>query len=208
MISEADTCRKYVLPKLYEALWTDEQISEQKTFTDGRIVVSGRSAKHSTPKRLDYLLRYKRDYPLAIIEAKAAYKQPGDGLQQAIDYAQILDVPFAYSTNGHGIVEFDFLTGQERELTAFPGPLSLWNRLRTHKGLSPEVQDKLLTPYHLGDRIPRYYQTIAINRAVESILTSKPRLLLTLATGTGKTETAFQITWKRKVKLDGPGSYF
>jgi type I restriction enzyme, R subunit len=196
MISEADTCRKYLLPKLYDAGWTDEQISEQKAFTDGRIVVSGRSAKRTTQKRLDYLLKYKRDYPLAIIEAKAAYKQPGDGLQQAVDYAQVLDVPFAYSTNGHGIIEYDFLTGQETVLSAFPSPRDLWNRLRAHKGLSPEVEDKLLTPYHLGDRIPRYYQTIAINRAVEGILLGKPRLLLTLATGTGKTETAFQITWK------------
>ncbi len=120
MITEADTCRKYVLPKLYAAGWNDDQISEQKSFTDGRIIVVGVKGRRRPCKRADYLLRYARDFMLAVVEAKAAYKLPGDGLQQAKDYAAVLGVKFAYSTNGHGIVEFDFTTGEERHLDGFP----------------------------------------------------------------------------------------
>jgi type I restriction enzyme R subunit len=101
MITEADTCRKYVLPNLYEAGWSDDQISEQKTFTDGKIVVLGDKAQRRKTKRADYILRISRNFPIAVIEAKAAYKNPGDGLQQAKEYAKILGLKFAYSTNGH-----------------------------------------------------------------------------------------------------------
>ncbi|MGX9687687.1 EcoAI/FtnUII family type I restriction enzme subunit R [Deinococcus wulumuqiensis] len=196
MPTEADTCRQYVLPKLYAAGWTDEQIKEQRTFTDGRILVQGRNAKRAVKKRVDYLLYTRRDYPIAVVEAKAEYLSPAQGLQQAIDYAVVLDLPFAYSTNGTGIVEHDMLTGQERDLEEFPSASELTNRYRAHRGLPPEVEDKLLIPYHLDDRIPRYYQTIAIQRASEAILKGQKRILLTLATGTGKTEIAFQIAWK------------
>ena len=196
MPTEADTCRQYVLPKLYAAGWTDEQIKEQRTFTDGRILVQGRNAKRGIPKRVDYLLYTRRDYPIAVVEAKAENFSPHQGLQQAIEYAVALDLPFAYSTNGKGIVEHDLLTGQERELEAFPARAELVGRYRAYRGLPPEVEDKLLTPYHLGDRIPRYYQTIAIQRGSEAILKGQKRILLTLATGTGKTEIAFQIAWK------------
>ncbi|NJK45956.1 MAG: DEAD/DEAH box helicase family protein [Pleurocapsa sp. SU_196_0] len=196
MATEADTCRKYVVPKLYEAGWTDEQISEQVTYTQGRIRVAGGKAKRAAPRRVDYLLRYQRDLPLAVVEAKAEYLAPSEGLQQAMQYGQALDVPFVYATNGHGIVEHDFLTGQQRDLETFPTPLELWNRVRLHKGLGEAVEDKLLTPYNLQDRVPRYYQSIAINRASEAILRGTPRVLLTLATGTGKTAIAFQIAWR------------
>ncbi|CAM4393986.1 EcoAI/FtnUII family type I restriction enzme subunit R [Deinococcus marmoris] len=196
MITEADTCRQYILPKLQAAGWTDDLIREQKTFTDGRILVQGRNAKRGKQKRVDYLLYSRLHFPIAVVEAKAAYLAPGQGLQQAIDYAVVLDLPFAYSTNGHGIVEHDLLTGQGRELDAFPTRAELVNRLHAHRGLSPEAEDRLLIPYHLGDRIPRYYQTIAIQRASEAILKGQKRVLLTLATGTGKTEIAFQIAWK------------
>src|SRR5881296_702179 len=108
-LTEADTCRRYVLPKLYAVGWTDDQISEQKSFTDGRIVVSGNKVKRRPQKRADYLLRYRRDFPIAVVEAKPAYKLASDGLQQAKDYAEILGLKFAYATNGHGIVEFDYL---------------------------------------------------------------------------------------------------
>src|SRR5437588_11203150 len=111
-LTEADTCRRYVLPKLYAAGWTDEQISEQKSFTDGRIVVAGNKVKRRPQKRLDYLLRFRRDFPTAVVEAKTIYANPGDGLQQAKEYALILGLKFAYATNGHGIVEHDFLTGR------------------------------------------------------------------------------------------------
>jgi type I restriction enzyme R subunit len=195
--SEADTCRKYVLPKLYAAGWTDDQISEQKTFTDGRIVVAGNKVTRRPQKRSDYLLRYTRDFTLAVVEAKAAHKNAADGLQKAKEYAEILGLKFAYATNGHGIVEHDFLTGRDNELDAFPSPVELWNRLRKQDGISDEVAARLLTPYYpLSGKSPRYYQDIAITRAVQAILQGQRRVLLTLATGTGKTIVAFQICWK------------
>lgn len=196
MSNEADTCRKYVLPALYTAGWTDEQIGEQKTFTDGRIVVNGRQASRGKPKRADYLLRYRRDYMLAVVEAKASYKTAADGIQQAKEYAEILGLLFAYATNGQTIIEFDATTGLEQEVTTFPSPKALWQRYRVYQGLDEELEDKLLVPYHSGDKTPRYYQQIAINRAVEAILKGRHRVLLTLATGTGKTIIAFQIAWK------------
>jgi len=196
-LTEADTCRKYVLPKLYAAGWTDDQISEQRSFTDGRIVVAGRKVLRRGQKRADYLLRYRPDFTIAVVEAKAAYRRAADGLQQAMEYAEILGLQFAYATNGRGIVEHDFLTGEEGELEGFPSPEELWSRLRTAEGISREVGKRLLTPgYHLAGKTPRYYQEIAINRAVQAILQGKRRVLLTLATGTGKTVIAFQVSWK------------
>jgi type I restriction enzyme R subunit len=196
-INEADTCRKYVEPKLYAAGWTEEQISEQKSFTDGRIVIAGPRPIRRPQKRADYLLRYRRDFPLAVVEAKAAYRSPSDGLQQAKEYAQMLGLKFAYATNGHGIIEHDFLTGREKELGGFPGPEDLWARLRGAEAITDEVAGPLLSPYcHVSGKPPRYYQEIAINRAVQSVLQGRKRVLLTLATGTGKTFIAFQICWK------------
>jgi type I restriction enzyme R subunit len=200
MINEADTCRKYVLPKLIAAGWDNDprSFTEQKTFTDGRIVLVGEKVRRRPQKRADYLLRYTRDFVIAVVEAKAAYKSPNDGLQQAKDYAEVLGLKFAYATNGHGIVEFDFLTGKELELESFPTPDNLWQRLRTGENLKDDTAaERLLTPYnHLSGKSPRYYQDIAINRTVQSILQGKRRILLTMATGTGKTVVAFQICWK------------
>lgn len=200
MITEADTCRKYVLPKLVQSGWDNEphSFTEQKTFTDGRIVVFGNRTKRVDQRRADYLLRYRRDFTIAVVEAKAAYKKPDDGLGQAKDYAEMLGLKFAYSTNGHSIVEFDYLKGTEKELSAFPSPDELWNRLRNSEGLEDESKSQqLLTPYNLqGGKTPRYYQETAINRTVQAILQGKKRILLTMATGTGKTSTAFQICWK------------
>lgn len=185
------------MPKLYAAAWTDEQINEQRTFTDGRIVIAGKRPLRRPQKRSDYLLRYRRDFPIAVVEAKAAYKNPGDGMQQAKEYAQILGLKFAYSTNGHGIVEHDFLTGKESDRPDFPTPDQLWQRQRTAEGITDETTSRLLAPYyHLSGKSPRYYQEIAINRTVQAILQGKKRVLLTLATGTGKTVVAFQICWK------------
>ena len=196
MSTEADTCRVYVVPKLREAGWADTQIWEQRTFTDGRIMVVGGVPRRGKPRRADYLLAYQPDYPLAVVEAKAAYRYSGDGMQQAKEYAKILGLLFAYSTNGQSIVEYDFHTGFERELTSFPGPRELWTRYRTAKGLGDELEDKLLVANHSSDKVPRYYQQISINHAVEAILSGKKRVLLTLATGTGKTVIAFQIAWR------------
>jgi len=196
-LNEADTCRTYVLPKLYSAGWEDTQISEQKSFTDGRIVIAGSRPIRRPQKRADYILRYRRDFPIAVVEAKAVYRTPGDGLQQAKEYAQILGLKFAYATNGSSVIEHDFLTGLETELEDFPKPSELWGRLRAAEGITEEVGERLLTPYyHLSGKSPRYYQEIAINVAVQAILQGKKRVLLTLATGTGKTVVAFQICWK------------
>src|SRR5512136_2375434 len=124
MITEADTCRKYVLPKLTQAGWDNDphSFTEQKTFTDGRIVVTGQKIKRQKQKREDYLLRYTRDFMIAVIESKEA--------------------------NGHGIIEFDYLSGQEREISSFPTPDDLWARLRSSQNLGEELSSLLLTPYY------------------------------------------------------------
>ncbi|MDO9579539.1 MAG: DEAD/DEAH box helicase family protein [Bacteroidales bacterium] len=198
MITEADTCRKYVLPKLYKSGWTDDQINEQKTFTDGRIIISGEKTYRRIPKRADYILRYNRDFMLAVVEAKPAYKKPADGLQQSKDYALILGVQFAYSTNGHIIIEHSFITGLDTEIENFPSPQELWQRVRINEGITEDNTAKTITsPYFFfQDKRPRYYQEISINRTVQAILQGKKKILLNLATGTGKTDIAFQICWK------------
>jgi type I restriction enzyme, R subunit len=200
LIGEADTCRRYVEPKLDDAGWNElpHSYTEQVTFTDGRIVVTGTKVRRRPGKRADYLLRLTRDFPIAVVEAKAAYKLPADGLQQAKDYAQILDLRFAYATNGHGIVEFDFTTGLERALDAFPSPDELWSRYRGASALDEDTKaERVLSPaFHELGKTPRYYQQIAINRTVQAILAGRKRVLLTMATGTGKTLVAFQICWK------------
>jgi len=198
-LTEADTCRKYVLPKLMEAGWDNEphSFTEQRTFTDGRIIVVGNKIRRGKQKRADYLLRYTKDFPIAVIEAKASYKTAGAGLQQAKEYAEILGLKFAYSTNGKETIEFDFTTGIEQEVSNLPSPSQLWSRLTTKENLSTEQADKILTGFfNLPGRPPRYYQEIAINRAVQAIVQGKKRILITMATGTGKTLVAFQICWK------------
>ncbi len=199
MSNEADTCRRFVVPNLQAAGWEDEphRVNEQVTFTDGRIVVAGRRGLRRPGKRADYILRYRPDMPIAVVEAKASYRTAGDGLQQAKEYAEILGLKFAYATNGREIIEFDYLTGREREVAAFASPDELWSRLAESQSITPDVAERLLTPYyHLTGKTPRYYQEIAINRAVQAVLQGKRRILITMATGTGKTLVAFQICWK------------
>ncbi|MBI3466129.1 MAG: DEAD/DEAH box helicase family protein, partial [Planctomycetes bacterium] len=199
MPNEADTCRRYVVPRLQAAGWENEphRINEQVTFTDGRIIVAGRRGRRRPGKRADYMLRYRPDLAIGVVEAKPTYSTPADGLQQAKDYAEILGLKFAYGTNGHGIVEFDYTTGLEREIETFPTPAELWARLTASESLDAQAADRLLTPaYHLSGKSPRYYQEIAINRVVQAIAQGDSRVLLTMATGTGKTVVAFQICWK------------
>ena len=201
IMNEADTCRKYVVPLLQEAGWETApfSIAEQRCFTNpkGRIRVIGGKIIRGKPKRSDYLLRYRPDFPIAVVEAKADYKKPGDGLSQAKEYAEILDLKFAYSTNGKGIVEFDYTTGIERHLDSFPTAEELWTRLNGEKPLPKPALERILSPfYHDAERPPRYYQQIAINRAVDAIMRGKNRILITMATGTGKTVVAFQICYK------------
>ena len=199
-MTEADTCRKFVVPLLQKAAWDNDphSIAEQRYFTAGRIVSHGPTARRRPGKRADYLLRYTRDLPLAVVEAKADYKHPADGLQQAKDYATILGIPFAYATNGTTIIEFDFTTGHERQLTDFPTPQDLWARYRDkHHLTDPTAVERYLAPFNLTTgKIPHYYQRIAIDRVIQAILAGKRRILVTMATGTGKTVVAFQICWK------------
>lgn len=196
--SEADTCRKYVLPKLKDdSGWTDEQIMEQRPFTDGKIIVIGRVGRRKKKKVADYLLRYSQNFLIAVVEAKRKYKSAAEGMQQAKDYAQILRLKFAYASNGKEILEFDFITGLETKIEKFPTPTELWNRLNSVEPVKTEVQETFLKPFVAtpGKDI-RYYQQIAINKATQAVLEGKPRGLLTMATGTGKTTVAFQIIHK------------
>lgn len=187
-------------PRLTSAGWDDEphSFTEQQSFTDGRIVVAGEKPRRKSRKRADYLLRYTRDFKIAVVEAKAKYKSPGDGLQQAKEYAEMLGLKFAYATNGEGIIEFDFSTGMERFLDSFPSPQELWSRYcQANKIDDEQIKKRLLTPnYHTPGKAPRYYQEIAINRSIQAVLQGRKRSLLTMATGTGKTFVAFQICWK------------
>ena len=202
---EKDTCRDYVLPRLKAAGWGDEQIVEQYPITAGRVVTVGTKHRRAVPLRADYVLEYEPGVPIAVVEAKREYAIPGQGMQQAKDYARRLDVPFAYSTNGKGLVEDDRDTGHETaNLPRFPSPDELWTRFLARKGIAePAVAAGLLLPFNRDLRNPdgsvkepRYYQRTAINRSVEAILKGDKRLLLTLATGTGKTFVSMQIVWK------------
>ena len=200
-MNEADTCRKYIVPKLQTAGWDDAPylLAEQRTFTNpkGRIRIVGGKIVRGEPKRADYLLGYRHDFPIAVVEAKANYKTPAVGLSQAKEYAEILGLKFAYATNGVGIVEFDFTTGIEKNIESFPTPEELWNRLNGKDPLPDPAKERLLAPCHRDpDRMPRYYQQIAINRAVEAVMRGRDRILITMATGTGKTVVAFQTCYK------------
>src|SRR5207253_6302593 len=189
-MNEADTCRTLVRPKLEAADWDGNKhfYSEQTPFTDGRIIVPGGKPRRLKKKFSDFLLRYTRDITLGVVEAKSDRKPAGTGLQQAKDYAAILGLKFAYATNGRDILEYDFFTAQEREIQGFPTPDELWLRYQQGQGLSGPVADARLVPdFHNPKKVPRYYQRIAIDGAIENILKGKRRCLLTLATGTGKT---------------------
>ncbi|WP_243288751.1 EcoAI/FtnUII family type I restriction enzme subunit R [Geothrix terrae] len=199
MPTEADTCRKHVVPLLQAAGWDSEphSIAEQRSITDGRIVPVGKGFIRRPPKRVDYLLRFRRDFPIAVVEAKAEYKSASDGLQQAKDYAEMLGLKFAYATNGPDIIEFDYFTGLETHLTSYPTPDELWRRYQQGIGLADGTAERILEPgNHSVGKGERYYQQIAINRTVEAVIKSQSRMLLTMATGTGKTAVAFQICWK------------
>ena len=204
-LTEADIRSKFITPALVAGgkwhLMT--QIREEVYFTKGRVTVRGKTVKRGQGKKVDYLLFYKPGIPIAVIEAKDNTHSLGDGMQQALDYAEILDVPFAYSSNGDGFLEHD-RTGAaapvEREipLDRFPSPAELWQRFRAAKGYTP-AQEAVATQDYYDDgsgKSPRYYQLIAINRTIDAIARGENRILLVMATGTGKTYTAFQIIWR------------
>lgn len=198
-LSEEDIKNRYITPALNRAGWDNENIRMEKNlnFTDGRILVQGRVHSRGKRKRADYVLYAANNLPIAIVEAKDNNQPVSGGLQQGIKYAQILDLPFAYSSNGDGFREHDFTTGRERdlELDEFPRPEELTRRYWESRNLTPEQRRIVDEPYYfnIGTHAPRYYQRIAINRTVEAVAKGRKRLLLVMATGTGKTYTAFQI---------------
>ncbi|MBK6974189.1 MAG: DEAD/DEAH box helicase family protein [Sterolibacteriaceae bacterium] len=199
VITEADTCREFVTPRLVEAGWgtAPHAIGEQRTFTNGRIIVAGGKVRRGKQKRADYLLYHRRDYPLAVVEAKEIGLPAVTGVQQAREYAEILGLKFAYATNGHRIIEIDYTTGTEREVDRYATPDELFARLSAATHLPQDAAAHVLEPFNLiSGKVPRYYQQIAINRVIEAILLGQKRILATLATGTGKTCVAFQICWK------------
>ena len=205
-MTEEDIRSQFIDPALRRAGWDDHaQIRREYYFTDGRVIVNGHKTERGKRKRADYLLYYKRNIPLAIVEAKDANHCVGAGMQQSLEYAEILDLPFAYSTNGRGFLEHDLKTGVEREIPMdqFPSPDELWRRFTSAEGLTPEQEMIVTEPYYFkqGEKTPRYYQRIAINRTVAAIAQGQKRVLLVMATGTGKTYTAFQIIhrlWKSR----------
>jgi len=199
VITEADTCREFVTPRLVEAGWSaaPHAIGEQRTFTNGRIIVAGGNVRRGKQKRADYLLYHRRDYPLAVVEAKEVGLPAETGVQQAREYAEILGLKFAYATNGHRIIEIDYTTGTEREVDRYATPDELFARLSAATHLPQDAAAQVLEPFNLtSGKVPRYYQQIAIDRVIEAILLGQKRILATLATGTGKTCVAFQICWK------------
>lgn len=198
VITEADTCREFVIPQLMQAGWgvAPYAIGEQRTFTSGRITVVGEKVRRGKQRRADYLLYYRRDYPLAVVEAKPIGFPVKTGVQQAREYAEMLGLKFAYATNGHRIIEVDYITGKEREVDRYATPEELFARLTAAAQLPPASVNHLLEPFNLvAGKVPRYYQQVAIHRVVESILAGQKRILATLATGTGKTCVAFQVCW-------------
>ncbi|MCS4298360.1 MULTISPECIES: EcoAI/FtnUII family type I restriction enzme subunit R [Acinetobacter] len=203
-LSERDICSKFINPALEQAGWTAHQIREEVTFTNGQIMVRGKLHTRGERKRADYVLYYKKNIPLAIIEAKDNNHSIGAGMQQALAYADCLQVPFIFSSNGDGFLFHD-QTGlfgeveQELGLDEFPSPEYLWKLYEQHKGLTtPESKQIVEYPYYDdgSGRSPRYYQVNAINKTIEAIARRQNRILLVMATGTGKTYTAFQIIWR------------
>jgi len=199
VMTEADTSREFITPKLVEAGWSSapHAIGEQRSFTNGRIIVAGGKVRRGKQKRADYLLYYRRDYPLAVVEAKGIGLPAETGVQQARDYAEILGLKFAYATNGPRIIEIDYIAGTEREVDRYATPDELFARLTAAAQWPKTSARHLLEPFNLvSGKVPRYYQQIAIHRVIEAILLGQKRILATLATGTGKTCVAFQICWK------------
>ncbi len=205
-LTEADIRTKFITPAIAGEGGTKwdvmTQIREEQYITRGRVIVRGKTVSRGEAKKVDYVLSYKPNLPIAVVEAKDNTHSVGAGMQQALEYAEILDVPFAYSCNGDAFLEHDrtgaSIVERELPLDKFPGPEELWARFSRAKGLTPN-QQAIATQdyYHDGTpKAPRYYQIVAINRTVEAIAKGEKRILLVMATGTGKTYTAFQIIWR------------
>lgn len=211
-LSERDICTKFITPAIIKAGWdSQKQLLEEVSFTDGKIYVRGRLSARGARKRADYILYFKPNIPVAIIEAKDNNYSVRSGIQQALDYAQILDIPCVFSSNGNGFLFHDRTTTDsnieiELSMDEFPSPQQLWEKYKKYKGIeTPETERIASQDYYFdgSGRRPRYYQQIAINRTIEAIANQQNRILLVMATGTGKTYAAFQIAyrlWKAGVK--------
>ena len=203
-LSERDICTKYITPAVERAGWdVMTRVREEFPLTDGQILVRGKRVKRGALKRADYVLFHQGHLPLAVIEAKVNTKSLGSGMQQALEYGEMLDVPFVFSSNGDGFL-FRDNTGQsgqleqELSLDQFPSPTDLWQRYKVWRGVTSSVEEVITQDYYVdgSGKEPRYYQRKAINRVVEAVAKGDKRLLLVMATGTGKTYTAFQIIWR------------
>lgn len=203
-LSERDICTKFITPALEKANWDiATQIREEFPLTKGRVIVRGQMHTRAQPKRADYALFHKPGQPIAVIEAKDNNHSLGDGMQQALAYAEMLQVPFVFSSNGDGFlfhnrIVKDGVIERELALHEFPSPQALWQLWAEHQGLT-EAQQQVVTQDYYSDgsnKTPRYYQLLAINKTIEAIAKGQQRLLLVMATGTGKTYTAFQIIWR------------
>ena len=204
-LTERDICTKFITPAVTNAGWDlQTQIREEVSFTKGRIIVRGKLHSRGEKKRADYILYYKSNIPLAVIEAKDKSHNVGSGIQQALNYAEILNIPFAFSSNGDAFLFHD-RTGlsekieQELSLESFPSPSKLWDLYCKSKGLNTEKERQTIKTSYYDDgsnRSPRYYQTSAINSVIEAVAKGRDRIMLVMATGTGKTYTAFQIIWR------------
>src|SRR3989339_848666 len=200
-LTEADIRTKFILPAIEKAGWNrNTQIREEKYFTAGRFYVYGKVAKRGIPKKADYILYYKNNIPIAVVEAKDNKHSVGAGLQQAVDYAETLDIPFAFSSNGDGFILQDLKSGENNEfgLNKFPSPKELWEKYKEYNNITENIENLITTEYYFETdwKEPRYYQRIAVNRTIEAIAKGQKRILLVMATGTGKTYTAFQTIWR------------
>ena len=204
-MTEEDIKLNFITPAILSKGWQDKITMEtQLRFTDGKVNLRGNKVSRETPKKADYVLYFAKNNPLAVVEAKDNNHSVSFGMQQAKLYAQMLDVKFAYSSNGDAFQEFDFMTGVEREiaLDEFPSPEELFARYQSEindgQGLSEKELALINQPYYTSQNTypPRYYQQVAVNRAMDAIARGQNRILLVMATGTGKTYTAFQIVYR------------
>lgn len=202
-LSESDICDRYISPALIESGWDETRWRREYAFTAGRIIVRGELVARGKQKRADYLLFYKSNIPIAIIEAKDNTHSIGAGMQQGLAYSTALDIPFVFSSNGDGFLFHDKTGNAEKiettlSLDEFPSPEELWNRYKVWKKLEPSTEQLITSPsyQYMSEELPRYYQQLAVNRSIEAIARGQKRVLLAMATGTGKTRTAFNIIWR------------
>ncbi|NCU41827.1 MAG: DEAD/DEAH box helicase [Candidatus Moranbacteria bacterium] len=200
-LSEQDIRTKFITPAIKNAGWDEmTQLREEVYFTAGRIEVKGKIVKRGEAKKADYILYHKYNLPIAVIEAKDNKHSIASGIQQAQDYAELLDIPFAYSSNGDGFLEHDFFTGKQREISLeeLPSPTELFDRYKKAKRIDQEIEKVINTPYYSdgSGKTPRYYQEVAINRTIEAVAKGQKRIMTVMATGTGKTLVAGQIIWR------------